>query len=371
MPYNPQDYSPRPTRPGQPQRNQRPDDSQDFSYETAGYDAPPYDPSSYETQELWGDNRRYRQHEGYSDQSFRGNRDYRTTQEDFRAQQGYGRPYESHSFDDSGRGYARQQRNDQQSQRRPREWEYPQHSAQYAGLQQSPNYQSSHQAGNYDRFPQQYGNYGSDFGTAQRQYAGDEAIHERGRWGNNPYAARQSQTDWSNRYRQPHGSGAGWQNNPEASNGDVNFARDQYSRDRGSDFGTDSGYTGDYALHRSFGGIGNDDRSARQNYRGNAPKGYERSDERIREDICERLTHDPRVDASDITVAVKTGIVTLEGSVADRGQKYRIEDVADDVSGVKDVQNRLNVTRQSRSSPDQSRTFQDGDLGKGGKVTRQ
>lgn len=86
------------------------------------------------------------------------------------------------------------------------------------------------------------------------------------------------------------------------------------------------------------------------NYRGRAPKGYVRSDERIREDICDRLSEERRVDASDISVSVRDGIVTLEGSIADRPQKHRAEDIADTCSGVKDVRNYLSVLRRANGN---------------------
>src|SRR5215471_11804457 len=38
---------------------------------------------------------------------------------------------------------------------------------------------------------------------------------------------------------------------------------------------------------------------------GRGPKGYQRSDERIREDICERLTQHSAIDAGEIEVEVK------------------------------------------------------------------
>ena len=37
---------------------------------------------------------------------------------------------------------------------------------------------------------------------------------------------------------------------------------------------------------------------------GQPPKGYTRSDERIREDVCERLTHED-VDAGNVEVSVR------------------------------------------------------------------
>jgi hypothetical protein len=78
---------------------------------------------------------------------------------------------------------------------------------------------------------------------------------------------------------------------------------------------------------------------------GKGPKGYTRSDERIREDVCDRLSDDDEVDASEISVTVKGGEVTLEGTVTDRHSKHRAEDIAESVSGVRDVSNRLRTRK--------------------------
>jgi hypothetical protein len=78
-------------------------------------------------------------------------------------------------------------------------------------------------------------------------------------------------------------------------------------------------------------------------HRGRGPKGYKRSDERIHEDVCERLTEDPFIDASNIEVLVKEGEVTLSGTVFSRGLKRRAEDLAEMASGVSHVQNNLRV----------------------------
>lgn len=86
-----------------------------------------------------------------------------------------------------------------------------------------------------------------------------------------------------------------------------------------------------------------DDDRQRAGFVGRGPKGYQRSNERIREDVCEQLTDDALVDASDIQVSIDQGIVTLEGRVDDRRQKRRAEDVVEQVSGVRDVHNRLRV----------------------------
>src|SRR4030095_9620951 len=78
-------------------------------------------------------------------------------------------------------------------------------------------------------------------------------------------------------------------------------------------------------------------------YAGRGPKGYHRSDERIREDVCERLTVDPEIDAGEIEISVQDAEVTLEGTGGKRQMKRAAEDCAESVSGVQQVHNRLRV----------------------------
>lgn len=78
-------------------------------------------------------------------------------------------------------------------------------------------------------------------------------------------------------------------------------------------------------------------------HHGRGPKGYRRSDERIREDVNDRLTYHHHLDASDIEVQVKDGDVTLSGTVDSRRAKRRAEDCVERVSGVGHVQNNLRV----------------------------
>ncbi|HBY99442.1 MAG TPA: hypothetical protein DEP84_36805 [Chloroflexi bacterium] len=80
-------------------------------------------------------------------------------------------------------------------------------------------------------------------------------------------------------------------------------------------------------------------------YTGVGPQGYQRSDERIHEDVCERLTHHGQIDASNIQVNVDSGEVTLEGTVDSRQAKRAAEDMADSVMGVRNVHNRLRVSQ--------------------------
>ena len=78
-----------------------------------------------------------------------------------------------------------------------------------------------------------------------------------------------------------------------------------------------------------------------QDYRGRGPKGYRRSDDRIREDVNDRLSDDPYIDASDVDVTVSNGEVTLGGTVDSRHARRRAEDIAESISGVSHVQNNL------------------------------
>ena len=85
--------------------------------------------------------------------------------------------------------------------------------------------------------------------------------------------------------------------------------------------------------------------------RGRAPKNYRRSDQRIREDICDRLTMHDRIDSSDVSVEVRDGIVILEGTVPERRMRYMIEDLAAECLGANDVDNRIRVARADEQAP--------------------
>ena len=82
-----------------------------------------------------------------------------------------------------------------------------------------------------------------------------------------------------------------------------------------------------------------------EDHRGRGPKGYTRTDERLREAICERLTDDPRIDASEIEVDVEQQKVTLRGSVNDRRTKYAVEELVEN-SGAREIENQLRVNRK-------------------------
>ena len=105
-----------------------------------------------------------------------------------------------------------------------------------------------------------------------------------------------------------------------------------YNRDYVRDFGDHNGYVGRYE---------------RGPHAGRGPEGYTRSAERMTEQVNERLTDDHRVDASQIQVTAEDGEVTLNGTVTDRSQKRRAEDIAESVRGVDDVHNRLTIQSEN------------------------
>lgn len=97
-------------------------------------------------------------------------------------------------------------------------------------------------------------------------------------------------------------------------------------------YGPEPGYDGRYGRY--------------DQYSRSTPKGYARSDERIRDDVCERLGRSG-LDVSDVSVAVAGGRVRLEGSVHERSAKHAIEDCAADCGGVQGVDNRIRVQTEA------------------------
>lgn len=87
---------------------------------------------------------------------------------------------------------------------------------------------------------------------------------------------------------------------------------------------------------------------------GKGPKGYTRSDERIRDDVCDRLMQG-WVNAENVEVTVEKGEVTLAGQVEHRQDKRAIEDIAESVLGVTEIHNQLRVDRQAGQRTEPSR----------------
>lgn len=99
------------------------------------------------------------------------------------------------------------------------------------------------------------------------------------------------------------------------------------------------------------------------------PKGYKRSDERIKEDVCDQLAHCDDLDPSEIEVSVTNADVTLSGTIPERHMKYMAEQIAERVSGVNEIHNQMRVKRADQQeqqagqqSPTQGTQQQSGSL---------
>lgn len=90
-------------------------------------------------------------------------------------------------------------------------------------------------------------------------------------------------------------------------------------------------------------------REYEQSHRGLGPQGYKRSDERIADDVHDRLTEDPYLDARLVNIAVRDGEVTLSGKVTSRHAKHHAEHIVEDLSGVKHVQNNLRIEERAEA----------------------
>jgi hypothetical protein len=216
--------------------------------------------------------------------------------------------------------------------------------------------QSGYGQGSYSPGGSRQGNYGQ---RGYGQGGGYESNYGQGRYGQGGYGSRGPERSryGEGNYRSEYGYGGsrGW-NEPfgegqqYGSQGEYGSEGDPGQRGYGSQ-GYGSQGSGSYQ------GIGG---SGMGQHRGKGPKGYQRSDERIKELVCERLRDDPNIDPSDVTVTVQGGKITLEGTVDSRQTKNAIEEVAEQF-GTQDVQNNLRIQRAQQGM--QSST----EMGKQGK----
>jgi osmotically-inducible protein OsmY len=68
-----------------------------------------------------------------------------------------------------------------------------------------------------------------------------------------------------------------------------------------------------------------------------------KTDFELRHDVERELEEDPSVDARDVAVTAKNGVVTLTGQVPTLGEKWRAESVAKRVAGVVAIANEIEV----------------------------
>jgi osmotically-inducible protein OsmY len=256
------------------------------------------------------------------------------------------------------------------------------------------NRESYYRDSGSDRYNQNSGNQNENYGYGGREYGseygggnyqGNSSYYNSGSYGN---SGRPSYGSSRNLYdRDYEGQNREGNRSNYSGLGGANYGGDNESRGRRGSYNEDrsyrgysgSNYGGNYDSQRGryaqedsndrswwdrtrdevSGWFGDEDaekrreRDRQQNHRGKGPRNYSRSDDRIKEDVNDRLSDDPWIDATEIDVTVSNGEVTLTGTVNERTAKRRAEDIAEQVSGVKNVENRIRVGQNSsRDSSD-------------------
>jgi osmotically-inducible protein OsmY len=190
------------------------------------------------------------------------------------------------------------------------------------------------------------GQYGGGYGGGQGLYGGGQ--------GQGQYGGGQRQGQYGGGQSQYGGGqgqyGGGWQGQyggqGQYGQSGGRFGGGELGREQGGMIG------GGREMSGWRGGEGRQQgREQRQSFRGKGPVGYQRSDERIKELVCERLSDDHEVDASRIEIGVSNGEVTLSGIVPDKRTKRMAEDCVEDCPGVREVQNQLRVQRGEEQEP--------------------
>ncbi|WP_207632888.1 BON domain-containing protein [Foetidibacter luteolus] len=241
--------------------------------------------------------------------------------------------------------------------------DYRQRSRGYEG----GNFGSSNDRNHWNEDPQRggfTGNYGSqDYGSDDygRRNQDMNRRQDTGRWQNNENNRRSgsqqgrgygdqgsygNEYNWGNQdYNRGNSGNSGNYGRgfrPDANDYDRNRWNENNNQASWANSGSNEGW-GNRDTGRNYGQMQDNNSSQ---HRGKGPKDYRRSDDRIKEDVCDRLCDDGSIDASDIEVQVNGAEVILTGSVEDRNAKRRAEDVAESVSGVTNVQNQLRVGAQ-------------------------
>jgi hypothetical protein len=257
--------------------------------------------------------------------------------------------------DRSQRGYGRQAeqfQSDHDDERRGQmgdSWRDDEHGAQQSGWQSDERYDRGRSSGAGDYGAASSGRFGTaGYGPARYTPGGGRSFSSF--TGNDFGGGDFSGGTGSQGRGGAWGAGAGsWLGANHGEWRDRDFGGGHsYARDRTYGRGEDRGFF-ERAGDEVASWFGDEDATRRreQDHRGRGPAGYVRTDERIREDASERLTDDRRVDARKIEVAVSKGEITLTGTVTSRDQKRRAEDLVEDLSGVKHVQNNLRVDEGS------------------------
>lgn len=314
------------------------------------------------------------------------NRQQRSWEDRYQSNQG---SQENRDYGYSGNRYSRQNEEDLQGTRRDRDSGWNR-----GGNQDQERMNREYHSGNYGNQDRNYGYGGREYGSSYGggNYQGDSSYYSSGSYGS---SGRPSYGNSRNLYdrdyeRFDRGFTSGYSGLGGANYGGGNEDRGRRSYDENPNYGSTNprnyrGYSGSNYGGNYYGGntdFGTGDRNERSwwnrtkdevsswfgdeeaerrrerdnrlNFRGKGPRNYSRSDDRIREDVNDRLSDDPWLDASEIEVTVNSAEIILSGTVNERSEKRRAEDLAESVSGVKHVENRIRVGKNQNSGSSQT-----------------
>lgn len=261
----------------------------------------------------------------------------------------------NHHRDNQGYNTPEENRSRNRNYDNPRNTRWPENDRDYDRQNQDWRpFESQHQYGPdsygykpyepYDSYRDAQRYRGQGYNTTQ-DYSDMEHRRNESRWNDfrndytpnyeNPYQRQTSYRPYESGYDAP------WNSMTREHYQPTSYQGNYYGRPQPNDYDMYNRDYGRYSTERES----YEPYRQQQNFRGVGPRNYTRSDERITEDVNDRLNDNPYIDASDIQVKVKQGEVVLEGNVDSRYAKHLIEDIADSVSGVKDVENHIHIKR--------------------------
>lgn len=223
------------------------------------------------------------------------------------------------------------------------EWQGPEGPERYGRTQQGSRWSSERTSGFGEQGYGREGHGRQDYGQAFRDQGnrwGGEEQYGRGSWG-----ANVGRSQFGGRSSADVGGMSGAYGHGESGPGGGPYRERTLS---GHWDDSEGGSRGRGVRGRWGNGQG-------QSYAGRGPKGYQRSDERLKEQVSDHLMDDDEIDASEITVEVKDGEATLTGTVSSRDEKRAAEQCVEAVSGVREVINQLRVKASDSGRGSQSR----------------
>ncbi len=215
----------------------------------------------------------------------------------------------------------------------------PQSARQFKNDRDFDQYDSNYQRRFSDNQFRQEDTYGQDYGFERDQIDRD---YRSNRYGSRNQDYGSTRTNYGNIGRDRDYYNDDPRSNPRGTvmgrmNGPTEYDRSGMQSTTGNFYGSEE---------RNY-GVG---RQSQQSFRGKGPKGYERSDSRIKDDLNDAFADHSSLDPSDIEISVSSGTVVLKGMVDSKWAKRASEDLAESVSGVKNVENHIHVKSQSKDS---------------------